>query len=91
MPTIEEMDDHIAYMDAWLTKCRRDSIAEITEELRTERNPYFRESLENHLVRLREAERDAERHREEHQARQAAWARLLERRQGGCDRESSGS
>lgn len=45
MPTIEEMDAHIAYMDAWLKKCRLDAIAEAEEQLKTERNSYFRESL----------------------------------------------
>lgn len=45
MPTIEEMDAHIAYMQAWLKKSCEDSIAEDEAQLVTERNPYFRESL----------------------------------------------
>jgi hypothetical protein len=45
MPTVEEEEAHIAYMDAWLKKCRLDSIAEAEARLETERNPYVRESL----------------------------------------------
>lgn len=49
MPTIEEMDEHRAYLKAHLKKCHEDNVAEITEELKTEKNPYFRESLEKRL------------------------------------------
>jgi len=51
--TVEEMDAHAAYMDAFLKKLRDDMIAEATEELATEKNPYMREFLVEHIEHVR--------------------------------------
>ena len=51
--TIEEMDAEIARMDAHLGWLRADAIAEITEELATEKNPYTREFLLKQLGKMR--------------------------------------
>jgi hypothetical protein len=51
--TIEEMDEHIAYLDAHLKKVRAEAIAETTEELAATKNPYEREWLIEHLEGLR--------------------------------------
>jgi hypothetical protein len=51
--TIEEMDAEIARMDAYLRKLNRDMIAEATEELATEKNPYAREWLIKHIEDVR--------------------------------------
>jgi hypothetical protein len=47
--TIEEMDAEIAVMDAHLKRIYDDAVAEATEELATEKNPYFREFLIKHI------------------------------------------
>ncbi|HEX6352082.1 hypothetical protein [Actinophytocola sp.] len=51
--TIEEMDAHIAYLDAFHRKMREDMIAEATAQLETEKNPYVRESLIKHIEEVR--------------------------------------
>ena len=51
--TIEEMEAHAAYMDAHLRKLHHDMIAEATEELATEKNPYRREWLIQHIEGIR--------------------------------------
>lgn len=51
--TIEEMDAHIAYMDAHLRKLHHDMIAEATQRLATEKNPYTRERLIKHIEKVR--------------------------------------
>lgn len=51
--TIEEMDAHAAYMDAHLRKLHNDMIAEATEELAKEKNPYAREFLIKHIEEVR--------------------------------------
>lgn len=43
--TSEEMDAEIARMDAFLTKAIREHVAELTERLANEKNPYKRETL----------------------------------------------
>lgn len=47
--TIEEMDAEIARMDAHLKWLYEDAVAEATEELATEKNPYCREFLIEHI------------------------------------------
>jgi hypothetical protein len=51
--TVEEMDAHAAYLDAFHKKLRDDMIAEATEELATEKNPYAREFLIKHIEHVR--------------------------------------
>jgi hypothetical protein len=51
--TIEEMDAEIARMDAFLKKLNDDMIAEVTEEIAQEKNPYAREDLVRHLEKVR--------------------------------------
>lgn len=51
--TLEEMEAHAAYLDAFHRKFRQDMIAEATEELATEKNPYVRESLIKHIEEVR--------------------------------------
>jgi hypothetical protein len=51
--TVEEMEAHAAYMDAFLKKLHDDMIAEATEELTTEKNPYMREFLTKHIEDVR--------------------------------------
>jgi hypothetical protein len=51
--TVEEMDAHAAYLDAFHKKLRNDMIAEATEELATEKNPYAREFLIKHIEDVR--------------------------------------
>lgn len=51
--TIEEMEAHAAYLDAFHKKLRDDMIAEATEELATEKNPYAREFLIKHIEEVR--------------------------------------
>jgi hypothetical protein len=50
--TIEEMEAEYNRMEAHLQWLRDDSIAEITEALKTERNPYMREFLVKRLEKL---------------------------------------
>lgn len=51
--TIEEMEAHAAYLDAFHKKLHDDMIAEATEELATEKNPYVREFLIKHIEDVR--------------------------------------
>jgi hypothetical protein len=51
--TLEELEAECARMDAHLRKLNRDMIAEATEELATERNPYAREWLIKHIEDVR--------------------------------------
>ena len=55
--TVEEMQAEYARMEAHLQWLRDDGIAEITEELETERNPYAREFLIKQLEKLQGSER----------------------------------
>lgn len=54
MMTIEEMDAHLAYMEAHNKRLYEEMVAECTEELATQRNPYRREFLRKHLAGLHE-------------------------------------
>jgi hypothetical protein len=51
--TVEEMKAEYARMDAYLRKLNHDMIAEATEELATEKNPYAREWLIKHIEDVR--------------------------------------
>jgi hypothetical protein len=51
--TVEEMEAHAAYLEAFHKKMRDDMIAEATEELATETNPYAREWLIDHIEKVR--------------------------------------
>lgn len=51
--TIEEMDAEIARMDAHLRWLHHDRVAELTEAIATETNPYSREFYVNQLERVR--------------------------------------
>jgi hypothetical protein len=53
VPTIEEMDAELAWLRANLRRNVAQAIAEITEELETETNPYAREFLEGKLKQFR--------------------------------------
>jgi hypothetical protein len=53
--TVEEMEAHAAYMDAFLRKSRQDWIAELTEELAAEKNPYAREWLTEAIEKEKKA------------------------------------
>jgi hypothetical protein len=52
--TVEEMDAHMAYMEAHHKRLYEDMVAECTEQLATEKNPYTREFLLKHLEELHE-------------------------------------
>jgi hypothetical protein len=51
--TIEEMEAHAAYLKAFHRKLGQDMIDEATEELATERIPYLRELLVDHIEGVR--------------------------------------
>jgi hypothetical protein len=53
MPTIEEMDEEIARMEALNRKLYNELIDEATEQLATEKNPYTREWLIRHIEQVR--------------------------------------
>jgi hypothetical protein len=51
--TVEEMEAHAAYLDAFHNRLGQDMIAEATEELATERDPFEREQLIKLIERTR--------------------------------------